>query len=114
VVKSNRTAPAIHRQGLNSKVLKVGGGSRDAIKKARDDATRRRIMKVAEVAEYLHVHPSTVYRLVLKGEIPAFKIGTELRFDRGAIDKWMTDRTSEVLKKSGAAVRAAPKKTGMH
>ena len=72
------------------------------------------IMKVVEVAEYLKVHRITVYRMVRKHQIPAFKIGTEVRFHRDAIEKWMTDRTSEALKKSDAAVRAAQKKTGMH
>ncbi len=77
-----------------------------------DDATPRRIMTAAEVAEYFNVGQITIYRLARSGKIPAFKIGTDWRFDRDAIDKWMTGRTSEVLKKSGAAVRASPKKTG--
>jgi excisionase family DNA binding protein len=52
----------------------------------------RRIMTIAEVAEYLQVHRSTIYRLVHKGQIPAFKIGSDYRFDRDAIEKWMADR----------------------
>jgi excisionase family DNA binding protein len=81
--------------------------------KPSDDAMPRRMMKLAEVADYLHVSLSTVHRLVRHGLIPAFRIGKDYRFDRDAIEKWMTDRTIEVLKKSGAAVRAAPKKTAM-
>ena len=73
-------------------VLKVGGCSRDAIKKARDDAMPRRIMKVAEVAEYLHLSLPTVHRLVRHGQIPAFRIGKGYRFDRNAIEKLITDR----------------------
>jgi len=49
-------------------------------------------MTIAEVAEYLQVHRSTIYRLVHKGQIPAFKIGSDYRFDRDAIEKWMADR----------------------
>jgi excisionase family DNA binding protein len=78
-----------------------------------DDPAPRRIITVAEIAEYLNVHRNTIYRLVGKGQIPFFKIGIDYRFDRNVIDKWMTDRTSEALKKSSAAVRAAPKKTEM-
>ena len=79
--------------------------------KPRDDATPRRIMTVAEIAEYLNVHPSTIYKMATKGQIPFFRIGFDYRFHRDAIDKWMTDGTSEVLKKTAAdAVRAAPKK----
>ena len=82
--------------------------------KARDDATPRRILTVAEVADYLQVSLPTVCRLARHGLIPAFRIGRDYRFGRDEIDKWMIDRTIEVLKKSGAAVRAAPKKTGTH
>jgi len=80
--------------------------------KPSDDAMPRRMMKLAEVADYLHVSMSTVHRLVRHGLIPAFRIGKDYRFGRDEIDKWMTDRTIEVLKKSGAAVRAARRKTG--
>ena len=78
--------------------------------KPRDDATPRRIMTTAEVAEYLHVHPSTIYKMATKGQIPFFRVGFDYRFHRDAIDKWMTDGTSEELTKRDAAVRAAPKK----
>ena len=69
--------------------------------KSRDDATPRRIMTATEVAEYLKVNLDTIYGLAGKGQIPFFRIGIHLRFHRDAIDKWMTDRTSQVLKKSG-------------
>jgi excisionase family DNA binding protein len=82
--------------------------------KPRDDATSRRILTTAEVAAYLHVSLATLCRLARKGQILAFRIGTDWRFDRGTIEKLVTDRTSEVLKEKSAAVRAAPKKTGMH
>ena len=59
--------------------------------KPRDDATPRRILLAAEVAEYLHVSLSTVHRLVRHGQIPAFKIGSEYRFYRDAIEDWMVD-----------------------
>jgi len=73
-------------------VLKIGGCSRDAFKKARDYSTLRPVMTVAEIAEYLKVRRITIYRWVRKGKIPAFKIGTDWRFDRDAIEKLMIDR----------------------
>jgi excisionase family DNA binding protein len=51
-----------------------------------------KVMTVAEVAEYLHVHPSTIYRLLRKKEIPAFRVGSDWRFNRESIDAWRTDR----------------------
>ena len=56
-------------------------------------------MTVTELAEYLKVQRITIYRWVRKGKIPAFKIGTDWRFDRDAIEKLVTDRTGEVMNK---------------
>jgi putative molybdopterin biosynthesis protein len=41
-----------------------------------------------EVASLLRVHPSTVYRLIAKGKLPAFKIGRDFRFNRETIERW--------------------------
>ena len=41
------------------------------------------------LAEYLHCHLSTVYRLVKQGRIPHFKLGGDLRFEKSAIDDWI-------------------------
>lgn len=46
------------------------------------------IMTLEEVAGYLRVHPSTVYRMVKNHSIPAFKIGSDWRFNRESIDIW--------------------------
>lgn len=48
-----------------------------------------RILNLKEVAAYLRIHPSTVYRLLKKKEIPAFKIGhKDWRFELDKIDEW--------------------------
>jgi len=51
----------------------------------------RRLEGCAQISE-LKVHLSTLYKLVRKGQIPAFKIGVDYRFDRDEIEKWITDR----------------------
>ena len=51
------------------------------------------IMTVKEVSEYLKVHPSTVYKLLRAGDLPAFRIGTDWRFKADAIDRWCAKRT---------------------
>ena len=48
------------------------------------------VMRVAEVAEYLHVHPTTIYRLLKKHKIPGFKVGSDWRFNIESIDRWRT------------------------
>ncbi|HKN00969.1 MAG TPA: helix-turn-helix domain-containing protein [Candidatus Binataceae bacterium] len=59
--------------------------------KINDDATHPPIMTTAEVAQYLRIHPSTVYKLLRQRQIPTFKIGSDYRFNRDVIEKWMTD-----------------------
>ena len=46
------------------------------------------VLTLDEVAEFLRVHPSTVYRLVKKRNIPAFKMGSDWRFNKERIDEW--------------------------
>jgi len=45
-----------------------------------------------EVAKHLRVHPSTVYKMAKRGELPGFKIGSDWRFDRARIDEWVRSR----------------------
>ena len=49
-------------------------------------------MNVLEVSEYLEVHPRTVYNYANAGKIPAFKIGSDWRFHRASIKKWIRDK----------------------
>ena len=51
-------------------------------------ATQGDIMTVRELAEFLHCHPSTIYRLFQQGKLPAFKVGSDWRLSREAIDRW--------------------------
>ena len=47
------------------------------------------LMTLQEVAAYLRVHTSTVYRLLKEGKLPAFKFGSDWRFNRENIDAWV-------------------------
>jgi excisionase family DNA binding protein len=51
-----------------------------------------RVMTVKDLSEYLRVHPSTVYKLLRRGELPAFRIGTDWRFHVEVIDRWCSER----------------------
>lgn len=46
------------------------------------------VFTLKEVAEYLNVHPDSVRRYAKRGELPAFKIGTDWRFNKESIDQW--------------------------
>ncbi|MFC1745602.1 helix-turn-helix domain-containing protein [Candidatus Riflebacteria bacterium] len=48
----------------------------------------REIMNIEEVAEYLDLAESTIYKKVEMQEIPFAKIDHLLRFPKTAIDQW--------------------------
>jgi excisionase family DNA binding protein len=66
----------------------------DRLQTQNDDA----VMTVSEVAEYLHVHRITIYRLIEKGRLRPFRIGRVWRFERKALEALIA---SEPSKSSG-------------
>ena len=56
-------------------------------------------LSIGEVAKYLGLTVSTVYRLVKRGTIPGFKVGGQWRFTQDNLEAWIMDRmTIERLK----------------
>ena len=51
----------------------------------------QQVLTAGEVAEYLRIPRSTLYKLAQEGKIPAMKIGRHWRFDRGCIETWMNE-----------------------
>ena len=47
------------------------------------------IMTIEEVADYLKIPRSTVYKLAQEGKIPCQKVGRQWRFRKRTIDKWL-------------------------
>jgi excisionase family DNA binding protein len=68
-----------------SKVVQTKRGS---TAKTQQYAGPIKVMNVREVAAYLHVHPSTIYRLLKHNRIPAFHVGSDWRFNIETIDNW--------------------------
>lgn len=59
-----------------------------------------------EVAEYLRLPLSTVYKLVQDKRLPGFKVGKHWRFRKETIQKW-------IVEKEGLLGNEDPKKTGV-
>lgn len=57
-------------------------------------------MTVKETADYLSVHPQTLYRMIAYKKIPFFRLTEKgsIRFKRQSLDKWMASKTV-VMKK---------------
>ena len=52
----------------------------------------KEILTAKEVADYLNIHPLTVHRYAREGKIPAFKIGTDWRFHKKYIERWIREK----------------------
>ena len=50
------------------------------------------LLTAEELARHLKVHHATIYRLLKKHEIPAFRIRGKWRFNRQVIDQWVKER----------------------
>lgn len=62
-------------------------------------AKTRDVLTVKDIAEYLNLHPMTVYKYVKEGNIPAFKIGATWRIRRDSIKRWIRENEERGRKK---------------
>ena len=49
------------------------------------------VLTIEELAAYLKIPKSTLYKLVREGNIPSQKIGGHWRFRKEAIDRWLEE-----------------------
>ncbi|HVN90569.1 MAG TPA: helix-turn-helix domain-containing protein [Candidatus Binataceae bacterium] len=50
------------------------------------------MLTAQELAAYLRVNRSTVYRLLKKKQLPGFRIGSEWRFQIEEVNRWFRER----------------------
>ncbi len=50
------------------------------------------VMTIVELAKYLKISRSTLYKLAQEGKLPAQKVGRHWRFHRDAVDAWLNQR----------------------
>lgn len=53
------------------------------------------IMNIEELAEYLKVSTSSLYKLAQRGDVPGQKVGKHWRFRKETIDRWL-DKQSQL------------------
>ncbi len=53
------------------------------------DSNPGQVMTLDELATYLKLPKSTLYKLVQQGRVPGQKLGKQWRFGRAAIDRWL-------------------------
>jgi excisionase family DNA binding protein len=49
------------------------------------------VLTIEELAVYLKIAKSTLYKLSQEGRIPAQKVGRHWRYRKDAIDRWLED-----------------------
>jgi excisionase family DNA binding protein len=57
------------------------------------------IMTAQDLSSYLKITTTTIYKLAQQGEIPSFKIGSEWRFKRELVDRWLENGAGHGPKK---------------
>lgn len=57
--------------------------------------TSEPLMKPLEVAAFLGKSKSWVYAACERGELPCKKIGRDLRFERGELQRWLDSKTQK-------------------
>lgn len=50
------------------------------------------VMTIDDLAAYLQVSKSSLYKLAQGGKVPGQKVGKHWRFHRGTIDQWLSSQ----------------------
>jgi excisionase family DNA binding protein len=55
------------------------------------------LLTTEQVAQYLKVDKFTIYRLVGRKKIPAFRVGNQWRFKKSLIDEWLMKNSNGIV-----------------
>ena len=61
------------------------------------------VMTVKDLSDYLQCNQSTIYRLLKRGELPAFKVGSDWRFMTEEIRTWCKRKMARPSRGPGEA-----------
>lgn len=83
--------------GLETQLNAQANSNRESYM-APDEDRLAPVMTVEDIAAYLRIPKSSVYKLARAGQIPGLKVGRHWRFHRETIENWLagtgTDRLS--------------------
>ena len=66
------------------------------------------VLTIEDLAGYLKISKSTLYKLAQEGSLPGQKIGRHWRFHRNAVDKWLNVEPNLARKKTSRAKHVSP------
>jgi excisionase family DNA binding protein len=79
-------SPEVHESLTTLSLSRTSGGLAGALN------GKTKALLVADVAELLNISERQVYNLVAAGSIPFFRIRNSIRFDPGAISRWLGEK----------------------
>ena len=63
------------------------------------------VMTISELADYLKISKSTLYKLAQRGGLPGQKVGKHWRFHKDAVDAWLKHGFGATHRDSGDDAR---------
>lgn len=60
------------------------------------------VLTIEELADYLKISKSTLYKLAQEGRIPGQKVGRHWRFRKQTIDRWLEEDQRQVKNRGWA------------
>lgn len=66
------------------------------------ESSERQVMTVDDLAAYLRIPRSSVYKLAQRGQVPCQKVGRHWRFSRRAVERWLDGRRGSGDDQEGA------------
>jgi len=61
-----------------------------------------KVMTIDDLAGYLQISKSSLYKLAQDGKVPGQKVGKHWRFHKDAVDRWLTSNAHGVPIATGA------------
>lgn len=67
------------------------------VPQSRSDSTPTppEVMTIDDLAAYLQVSKSSLYKLAQEGKVPGQKVGKHWRFRKEVIDRWLSERRDQ-------------------
>lgn len=65
-------------------------------------------MTISDLADYLQVSKSSLYKLVQQGKVPGQKVGKHWRFRKDTVDQWLSASSEEALRRGRSAQMSPP------
>lgn len=64
----------------------------------RHPPTTPEVMTISDLAVYLQMSQSSLYKLVQRGSVPGHKVGRHWRFHKVSIDSWLQESSAKAAR----------------